>query len=279
MPLRLPRLAGAFIIGLCLALASLPAAAAERSWIKVQYRLDPPPALIANLENCLDTVADLLSDYRIYLPQPMTVVVTADPEGYIQALVSYGFTRQDAEKRAQYTAAVSLGSRPVIVIKGSEALVKNKQEVYRVLPHEIFHQVQRQWARLNTVTWMVEGAPELFRIKATERAGIAPAAVLLALEQQRVRHAKMIPSAHEIGSQDYTVFSGLAAKGYPVYPMSTVMLGKLADDAGFDKVVYFYQQLHHGVSPDKAFESVFRVPMKWFLTDMDRYFSELRATS
>ena len=54
------------------------------------------------------------------------------------------------------------------------------------------------------------------------------------------------------------------------------MLAKLVEGADFDKVVYFYQQLHYGVDPDEAFLSVFRVPMQWFLKDMDNYFSELR---
>lgn len=264
------------IAGLGLALYTPTAGAADRNWVKIQYRAEIPPPMVDNLEACLDTVADLLSEYRIYLSQPVTVVVTGDADGYIRALVSYGYSLPDAERTSKNTAAVSLGSRPVIVLQGTESLLRNKQEVYRVLPHEIFHQVQSQYGKLRTVTWMIEGAPELFRMKASERAGLAPAAVYLAFEQRRVRQAKIIPSAREIGSQDYQVFSGLAAKGYPVYPMSTLMLAKLTEDAGFDKVVYFYQQLHYGVSPDKAFLSVFRVPMQWFLGDMDRYFADLR---
>jgi len=55
-----------------------------------------------------------------------------------------------------------------------------------------------------------------------------------------------------------------------------VMLHKLVEDAGFDKVVYFYQQLHHGADPDKAFVATFRVPMGWFISEMDKYFATLR---
>lgn len=273
---RLPRLVGALFIGLYLVLTALPVEATERSWIRVQYLADIPPEMVNNLEASLDTVADLLAEYHIYLAKPIAIVVTGDDEGYIQALVGYGYTRPEAEQAAKRSAAVSLTNRPTIILKGTESLLKNKQEVYRVVPHEIFHQVQSQWGKLRTVNWMVEGAPELFRIKASERAGLAPAALLLAIEQRKVQQSKIIPSAREIGSQDYQAFSGLAAKGYPVYPMSTLMLAKLAEDGDFNKVVYFYQQLHYGVSPEKAFESVFRVPMNWFLGDMDRYFAELR---
>ena len=272
----LSRLLAVWIIGLCLALYCLPAAAAERSWVRVQYGADIPPAMTKNLEDCLDTVADLLSQYRIYLSQSLTIVVTADSAGYIQTLMSYGYSRANAEQTDKNTAAVSLNAHPVIIIKGTKALRENRQEIYRVVPHEIFHQVQRQWGKLHTVTWMVEGAPELFRMKASEQAGLAPTKVYLAVEAGRVKHAKALPSAQEIGTTNYLTFSGLAGQGYPVYPMSTLMLAKLVEGVGFDKVVYFYQQLHYGVDPDKAFLSVFRVPMQWFLTDMDRYFGELR---
>jgi len=54
------------------------------------------------------------------------------------------------------------------------------------------------------------------------------------------------------------------------------MLSKLIEDVGFEKIVYFYQLLHYGKDPERAFESVFRVPMQWFLGDMDHYFTELR---
>ena len=249
--------------------------AAERSWVKVLYTNEASPEMTRNVEDCLDTVADLLGQYHIYLPQPISVIVTADSANYITVLMSYGYTQEAAERTDKNSAAVSLSQYPIIVLKGTTALKEKKQEMYRVLPHEIFHQVQRQWAKLRTVTWMVEGAPELFRMKASEQAGMAPMAVYLAVEQNRIKQAKILPSAHQIGHQDYTVFSNLAAKGYPVYSMSTVMMAKLAEAAGFDKVVYFYQQLHYGVDPDKAFLSVFRVPMGYFLDDMDRYFGEI----
>ena len=277
MPFHLSRpLLAMLALFMLLAAAGGPAYAAERSWVKVVCQPDVPAATRDNIEAALDTVADLFADYRIYLPQAVTVVVSDGPEGYVRAIMNYGYTREAAEEKAKHTAGISLNQRPVIIIKGSPALMRDRQEVYRVLPHELFHQAQRQWGRLGTVNWMVEAAPELFRIKASERAGFAPAAVLLAFEQMKIRRASAIPSAHQLASKDYSAFSGLAAKGFPVYPMATLMLAKLADDAGFDKVVYFYQLLHYGSDPDKAFLSVFRVPMAMFLTDMDTYFASLR---
>ena len=263
------------VIALAVIFSPCQAEAAERSWVKVRYTDEASSVMAKNVEDCLDTVADLLGQYHIYLSQPITVIVTGDSAGYINVLRSYGYTPEAAERADKNTAAVSLNNLPVIIVKGTASLKEKKQEVYRVLPHEIFHQVQRQWAKLRTVTWMVEGAPELFRMKASEQAGLVPTAVYLAVEQNRIKQAKVLPSAHQIGHKDYTVFSSLSAKGYPVYSMSTVMMAKLVEAAGFDKVVYFYQQLHYGVDPDKAFLSVFRVPMRYFLDDMDRYFEEI----
>jgi hypothetical protein len=276
VPLHLRRVLPALLAAICILAAAPVAAAADRSWVKVAYEAGASQELRANVEASLDTVADLLGEYRIYLTQPITVLVSADHEGYVRMLMGYGYTRDKAEQTARQSAGVSLNARPVIILKGSDALKRDRQEVYRVLPHEIFHQVQRQWGRLSTVNWMVEAAPELFRIKASERAGFAPAGVYLGMEILRVKHAKAIPGAAELASKDYAVFSALAGKGYPVYAMSTLMLSKLVDDAGFDKVVYFYQQLHHGADPDKAFLSTFRVPMGWFTKDMDAYFTSLR---
>lgn len=271
----LHRLVVTVFIALVVILSPCQAEAADRSWVKVLYTNEASPEMTKNVEGCLDTVADLLGQYHIYLSQPITVIVTSNSESYITVLMSYGYSRQGAEQTEKNTAAVSLNNLPVIIVKGTASLKEKKQEIYRVLPHEIFHQVQRQWAKLRTVTWMVEGAPELFRMKASEQAGLVPTAVHLAVEQNRIKQAKVLPSAHQIGHKDYTVFSGLAAKGYPVYSMSTVMMAKLVEAAGFDKVVYFYQQLHYGVDPENAFLSVFRVPMRYFLDDMDRYFEEL----
>jgi hypothetical protein len=278
MPSRLPRplLAAILAVFALVAAFAAPAAAAERSWVKVACQPDVPAAARDNIEAALDTIADLLGEYRIYLTQTVTVVVSDGPEGYVRALMSYGYTREAAEEKAKHTAGISLNQRPVIILKGSPALMGDRQEVYRVLPHELFHQVQRQWGRLDTVNWMVEAAPELFRIKAADRAGFAPAAVFLGLEQLKIRRAQAIPSAHQLASKNYAAFSSLASKGYPVYPMATLMLAKLVEDGGFDKVIYFYQLLHHGSDPDKAFLSVFRAPMGMFLTDMDTYFASLR---
>lgn len=278
MPLHLYRLTLAVLIAATLLTAATPALAAERSWVRVTYPPDALQGLRDNVEACLDTVADLLGEYRIYLPQTVTVVVTADHEGYVRALMSYGYTREAAEKTAHHSSGISLSLRPVILLKGTDALKSNRQEVYRVLPHELFHQVQRQWGRLDTVNWMVEAAPELFQIKAADRAGIIPAAVNIAYQQQRVIRAKAVPSARQLGSKDYKTFSALSAQGYPVYAMSTLMLHRLVEDGGFDKIVYYYKLLHHGGDPDRTFLSVFNVPMAWFLGEADKYFTTLRQS-
>ena len=63
-------------------------------------------------------------------------------------------------------------------------------------PHEVFHQVQRQFGRIQTETWLTEGAPEAYQMIARETAGFGPASRLLSPAEKRVR---MVPSIH--GSQ------------------------------------------------------------------------------
>ena len=57
----------ALILGLVISLFCLQADAAERSWVKVRSGDEIPPAMSKNLDDCLDTVADLLNQYHIYL--------------------------------------------------------------------------------------------------------------------------------------------------------------------------------------------------------------------
>jgi hypothetical protein len=64
---------------------------------------------------------------------------------------------------------------------------------------------------------------------------------------------------------------------YPIYAMSVVMAYRLIQDNGFENVVFFYQLLHSGSNPDNAFVAAFRVPMAWFLSDMNVYFDRLRS--
>ncbi len=256
--------------------ASLPLAqAAERSWLRVQYDPDVPAQTRVHVEAAVDLVADMLTEYKLPLRNPITVLVTADAATYEKLLIQYGYTLEKARQTAQSTSGISLWNRPVILLKGTTALHTRREEVFRVLPHEIFHQVQSQFGRQTTATWMVEAAPELFQVIAREKAGLEEAKNSLAKTAMRVFAAKEIPSAQQLMTPNYADFSALSRQGYPVYQMSLLMLHQLAGN-DFEAVLQYYRLLNQGMSADKAFVALFRRPQAYFATEMDQYFAKLR---
>ena len=271
-------------IGFCLAMlmfvmcgaCPLPVAqAAERSWLQIHYDPDVPQQTRNHVETAADLIADMLTEYRLPLRQPITVLVTADPATYEKTLLQFGFSAEKARQTAQHTAGVSLGNRPMILLKGTPALQNSRAEVFRVLPHEVFHQVQNQFGRQTSANWMVEAAPELFQIIAREKAGleeVAPAFVKTAL---RVFVANSIPSAQQLMSYKYEEFAALARQGQPVYQMSLLMLFQLTNK-DFEPVLQYYRLLNEGMKPDSAFIALFRRPQSMFAAEMDQYFAKLR---
>ena len=69
----------------------------------------------------------------------------------------------------------------------------------------------------------------------------------------------------------------MVQKEMPVYAMAVLMTDRLSQDNGFENIIFFYQLLHMGTNRDKAFQTAFRVPMSWFLADMNTYFDNLRS--
>ena len=254
----------------------LPAAqAAERSWLQVHYDPDVAAQTRTHVESAADLIADMLTEYRLPLRQPITVLVTADQATYEKALLQFGFSAEKARQTAQHTAGVSLGNRPLILLKGTPALQNSRAEVFRVLPHEVFHQVQNQFGRQTSANWMVEAAPELFQIFAREKAGLEELAPALGKTAFRVFVANSIPSAQQLMSYQYEEFAALARQGHPVYQMSLLMLFQLTNK-DFEPVLQYYRLLNQGMKPDSAFVALFRRPQSMFATEMDQYFAKLR---
>lgn len=249
--------------------------AAERSWLRVQYDPDVPAQIHVHVEAAVDLVADMLTEYRLPLRNPITVLVTADQATYEKLLLQYGYSLEKARQTAQHTAGISLGNRPIILLKGTTALHTKREEVFRVLPHEVFHQVQSQFGRQTTASWIVEAAPELFQLIAREKAGLEESKISLAKTAMRVFAAKDIPSAQQLMTPNYADFSALARQGYPVYPMSLLMLHHLTG-TDFEAVLQYYRLLNQGMSADKAFVALFRRPQAFFAAEMDQYFAKLR---
>ena len=272
-----------FSTGLCLVLlflwamaAPLPLAqAAERNWLRVQYDPDVSAQTRTHVEAAVDLVANMLTEYKLPLRNPITVLVTADAATYEKLLLQYGYSAEVSRKTAQFSSGVSLGNRPIILLKGTSALHTKRDEVYRVLPHEVFHQVQSQFGRQTTASWMVEAAPELFQVIAREKAGLEEVKLSLAKTAMRVFSAKSIPSAQQLMTPNYADFSALSRQGYPVYQMSLLMLHHLTGP-DFEAVLQYYRLLNQGMSADKAFVALFRRPQAIFAAEMDQYFAKLR---
>ena len=256
--------------------APLPLAqAAERNWLRVQYDPDVSAQTRTHVEAAVDLVANMLTEYKLPLRNPITVLVTADAATYEKLLLQYGYSAEVSRKTAQFSSGVSLGNRPIILLKGTSALHTKRDEVYRVLPHEVFHQVQSQFGRQTTASWMVEAAPELFQVIAREKAGLEEVKLSLAKTAMRVFSAKSIPSAQQLMTPNYADFSALARQGYPVYQMSLLMLHYLTGP-DFEAVLQYYRLLNQGMSAERAFIALFRRPQAIFAAEMDQYFAKLR---
>lgn len=264
------------VFAICATAAPLPSLhAAERSWLRVQYDPDVPAQTRVHVEAAVDLVADMLNEYRLPLRHPVTVLVTADQATYEKVLQQYGYSAETARQTAQSTSGISLGNRPLILLKGTPALHARRDEVFRVLPHEIFHQVQSQFGRQTTANWMVEAAPELFQVIAREKAGLEETKISLAKTAMRVFAAKSIPSTQLLMTPNYADFSALSRQGYPVYQMSLLMLYHLTGN-DFEAVLQYYRLLNQGMGADKAFIALFRRPQSAFAAEMDQYFAKLR---
>lgn len=261
-----------------LVMASSIGEAAERSWVQVHYDTGISEQTKANVDSAIDVVADMLTEYRLPLRQKLTVIVTADKESYIKVLTQYGGSYEKAAQKAEYTAGISYDSKAIIVLKGSPALQSDRGEVFRVLPHEIFHQVQSQFGHQTTATWMTEAAPELFQIYARERAGLSTVKDDIDKAIRRIVAAKSIPSTSQLMTNKYEEFAALAQQGYPVYQMSLMMIYNLSDTAQFEPVLQFYRLLNQGMSPGSAFVALFRRPQSVYAMEMDKLFGAFRAT-
>ena len=265
------------LFGVCL-LMWMPTHCMAAAWLDVTFDREVPEPTRANVGRVVDTTGELLSKYKVVLREPVQIIITADTESYIQAMMFYlKETRPVAEQKAAYSAGISSGSKPLIIVKGTPALNREPQEAFRVIPHEVFHQVQRQYGRTKTVNWLMEGAPEVFQLIARETAGFGRISDYLHQMEQKVRRAPAIPDAREIATDNYAAWSAMVQKEMPVYAMAVLMTDRLSQENGFENIIFFYQLLHMGTNRDKAFQTAFRVPMSWFLADMNTYFDKLRS--
>jgi len=272
-------------------LMSIPAfgTAWAESWGKLVYDTEVSSQTKEKFQKAVDALDKLFTKYKIVLRDPVTVVVTADSESFIRALMSHcNLSRAEAEHKAKtpvqgvscIKAAIVIRSLPArqLTPQGTSYPVNDPIEGFRTLPHELFHQVQNQYSGVQTVSWLSEGPPELFKFMALDAAGIRRVTDSVKLAEQAIRRAATIPDTRQLGTNDYKTWQSLAQQGYPVYHMAVVMTYRLVGDNGFEKVIFFRQLLHNlhkGDNPDKAFVTAFGVQMSDFLADMNDYFNRL----
>jgi len=243
------------------------------------YDADVPPNTQRYVAKSVDTVDNLLSKYKVVLSNKITIVVTTDTEGFIQALMLYdNESRADAEKHAEVSKGGSIGLKPIIIVRGSSKLNSYPGEAVRVVSHEVFHQVQYQGHKIKQIPFLEEGSAELFSLEALESARIIGTVddTIHGAAEKKIREATAIPDVRELAY--HPNINPLMQKGYPIYPMSVVMVHRLVQDNGFENIILYYQLLQNSTDPDKAFLTAFRVPMASFLSDMNNYFAKLRGS-
>ncbi|MDI6762144.1 MAG: hypothetical protein QME83_03840, partial [Thermodesulfobacteriota bacterium] len=203
----------------------------EGSWGKLVYDTEVSSQTKENFQKAIDAVDKLFTKYKIVLSNPVTVVVTAnDAESYIRALMVYAHvSRAQAEDRVRRgTLGGSLVEIPLVIIRytptrqltpqGTSYLVNNPEEGFRILPHEVFHQVKNQYGRGRAVNWLQEGPPELFKFMAFETAGIRRVTDSVQLAEQSIRRAAEIPDTRQLASYNLAnsrIQKAMFSTGYP----------------------------------------------------------------
>ena len=259
-----------------LLMAVYSAHASAASWAELVYDAGVPPKTRENVERAVNAVDGQLTQYKISLRDKIKIVVTADYDSFLKAWMRYGeMSRAEAEEGVKGSAGASVGHKPIILIRGRPALNENPEEAFRLLPHEIFHQLQSQGYGKTLVPWLTEGSADLFMLEVLDTAGFGKVNDFIRGAEERICQAPAISDVRELADYNYQSYTSLAQEGYPVYEMSAVMAARLVQENGFEKIILFYQLLHTGTSRDKAFLTAFRIPTAQFLNEMNASFADL----
>lgn len=260
------------------------------SWGNLVYEIDVSPQTKDNFQKAFDTVDAVFMKYGIVLSHPITIVVAGnDAESYIKALMIYAHqSRAQAEDVMNRSVmGKSLQGKDIVIIRylptrqltaqGTSYLVKNNpEEGFFILPHEVWHQAAYQYGSVHSVNWINEGSAELFKFMVLEAAGIRKVSDSAHRTEQSIGRAAEIPATRQLASSDYKEWMSLTRVGTPIYDMAALMMVRLVGDNGFEKVIFYYQLLHDGKDPEKAFFTAFGVQSSDFLSEMDDYFRQLR---
>lgn len=256
------RICKALLMAFLMVAVSQPAVfAAQWYTVLVDKGDHPPKPVMDEVWKSIRVTGDLFARYKLILPEIVTIRVATTQESYARALTHYfNYPPAQAASMAKLSAGVSAHGRPLVVLNGHYS-----GGFSSTLPHEMFHQAQRQLATVNTPTWITEGSAELFEKLAMHQAGKGVYSQYIQGVRARLRQAGALPSVHQLVNDWAAMFQ--QGKGGVIYNMATLMVWYLADQQGFDGVVYYYQLIHQGTSPDEAFLAAFHVTPALFYQD------------
>lgn len=252
-----------WLLTLCFVLLAWQPVASAAQWytVRVDKGNHPPQTVMDEVYLSIRTTGDLFTRYKLILPEIVTIRVTTNGESYARALSYYlKASPAQASQMAKLSAGVSTHAYPLVILNGQYS-----QQFISTLPHEMFHQAQRQLATIHTPTWLTEGSAELFEKLALHQANRGVYSQYIRGVKQRLRQAGTLPSVRQVVSDWDALFK--QGQGGVIYNMATLMVWYLADQQGFEGVVYFYQLIHQGVSPDEAFLGAFHVTPSLFYQD------------
>lgn len=220
----------------------------------------------------------LLGRYKIPLNFQMTVRVSADEAGFIQALrpIYPQMGEEEIKAYGKSISGCSYDKMNLILIKGKTVTADDPTAAFNALPHELFHQVQNQYGKIYSGSWLAEGTAELFRLIALEEAGLGPVDGRIHYAVEQVKRQKSIPDTYQLASSNNNQFKFLSEQGQPVYQMSLIMVSRLVDGKDFNRVARFYQLLGESGDLDSAFNKTFEMPLNVYLNNANDYFKSLR---
>ncbi len=229
----------------------------------------PPQPVMDEVWKSIRVTGELFTRYKLILPEIVTIRVATTQDSYARALMHYfNASPTEAAQYAKLSAGMSSNSRPVVILNGHYA-----DGFASTLPHELFHQAQRQLATTSTPIWITEGSAELFEKLALHQAGKGVFAQYIQGVKARLRQAGALPSVAQVVTNWSAMFQ--QGKGGVIYNMATLMVWYLADQQGFDGVVYYYQLIHQGVRPEDAFVTAFQVTPALFYQDFQAKLPQL----
>lgn len=214
--------------------------------------------------------------YNFTPTKPIRVVVAADEAGYAQALQKEGIPAEKAVRDAKSSAAMSLGSRPVVVVNA--AARTNFRDRVGLVTHELFHQMQSQLmgqyggARHN---WLMEGSARVAQYMVGEWMGEGSLAAYRHYLVNTLVNAKLKADPAQL--TDYAGWQALVEQRMYPYEISALMTDYLVRVKGSEAVIRYFAAVGRTGSREAAFSQAFGMSHSQFVQEYKAYFAREAA--